>query len=541
MKKVESQNWKIHFDEIENKINSEIFDEQIWIWEKMWKIAEVTYSYDSTKKINWNNVSINFTLFSEIWWLDLENFSNLSDNEKIIQITKAKDILINKINTKQNEIFKVINNLNSLNLTKKEELYKKEIILKVLEEKLNLFNYCLIWLPFELEKAWIKQNLSKKEEENINKKLKELDKILFWGEVKENSQEVKNIYKKLIKNFEKEKDKLNKDEQKKYLSFLNKIKKYLPKDFDISEDKKPESLLKSFYKKQIEQKNYIKYFNNSLDQLKLDYKAVINNEAWSISDWPKTIEFPTKNEYKNLNLARILKLEQHEILTHTVTDYNNSKILGNIRWAKSTEKDEWLAIFMENIFEFGEKLLKEDEKSWKQIFDLDKFSIPENIFLVLMWEILNNKDLKEFLSIQKKIWFINKSENEVFLRLKRSNKNWVQHKDTSYYRWLVKVIEELNKFILTDWKEWISFYDFFIWKCSFEDIPKMIFINKSLNNWEFKKPNFAPDRTIFILKWEKNNNFIKYLEKKYPFINFWNEKIKEISKEIKENIYNIIE
>lgn len=526
------------------KLNREIFNKKIWIWEKMWKIAEVTYSYDNTQKINWKEVSINVTLFSEIWWLDLKNFWILKDEKKIKKLKISALNLTPKIEEKKEKILKNIEELENIFPEKENEIYKKEIILKALKEKINLFNYCLNWLPFELEKAWISQNLTEKEIFEINEKQKNLDKILFWWEVTENQEEVKIVYKKILEDFLKNKEKLTEEEQEKYLFYLKKVENFFENDTILKKEEekveKPKSLLKNFSEKKAYRKDYIKYFQNSVNKTWWNYKVSVNDEVWSISDWPNSIEFPNKKEFNSLTLPRILKLEQHEILTHCITDLNNSKILWNLRWANSTEKDEGLAIFMENILEFGNWLLTKDEKSGKMIFDLKKFNLPQNIAWILMWEVLNNEELKDFLNLQEKMWVLNNSPKERFLRLKRSNWQWVQHKDTTYFRWLVKLVEEINKFIFTNWKKGLSFYDFFIWKCSFEDTKKMLKINEIENNWNFTKPNFSADQIIFILNWWKIENkkeFLEYLQKKYPFINF----SKNNTEITREDIKNILQ
>ena len=94
---------EINLDFVIDEINKNIFDEKIWIWEKMWKVAEVTYSYTSKNKktwndlkINWKKINLNFTLFCEIWWLNLDDFDNITDDEKIIKILQARDNLEKK-------------------------------------------------------------------------------------------------------------------------------------------------------------------------------------------------------------------------------------------------------------------------------------------------------------------------------------------------------------------------------------------------------------------------------------------------------------
>ena len=62
---------EINLDFVIDEINKNIFDEKIWIWEKMWKVAEVTYSYTSKNKKTWNDLKINwknkFKFYSFLW------------------------------------------------------------------------------------------------------------------------------------------------------------------------------------------------------------------------------------------------------------------------------------------------------------------------------------------------------------------------------------------------------------------------------------------------------------------------------------------
>lgn len=83
-------------EELINDITSLVYDEKIWIWQEMWKVAEVTYSYvnvdeytDEKITLNWKEVNLNTTLFVSLWKLNLENFIKSSDDEKIKKIKKA--------------------------------------------------------------------------------------------------------------------------------------------------------------------------------------------------------------------------------------------------------------------------------------------------------------------------------------------------------------------------------------------------------------------------------------------------------------------
>ena len=166
-----------------------IYDEKNWNREEMWKIAEVTYSYnqytpkkewesneeyEKNKKkleINWKNININTTLFCSLWWLELEWFSELNDEEKLNEIKKAEDILTKKIQEKLILIDLAIEELKNIKPKNKIEQYSIDIFINSIQEKKDLLKYCLNWLPYELEKAWIILWLTKSVELLTNKPL----------------------------------------------------------------------------------------------------------------------------------------------------------------------------------------------------------------------------------------------------------------------------------------------------------------------------------------------------------------------------------
>lgn len=193
---------------------------------------------------------------------------------------------------------------------------------------------------------------------------------------------------------------------------------------------------------------------------------------------------------------------------------------------------------------YWNELYKIDDASGKQIIDIEKVEISWNFIKTLMWEILTCDELRDFLELSNKIDPDIISVYDRFYRLKRNNKNWVQHKDTTYIRWLLKAIEEINKFIISDGKEWIAPEDLFIGKISFEETKSLKKI-KEKKGIETIKPLFISDAVFFIVSerlknWEKSKinweKFYKYLQEKYPIFNFSLEQIYQVTKHTKENV-----
>jgi len=200
---------------------------------------------------------------------------------------------------------------------------------------------------------------------------------------------------------------------------------------------------------------------------------------------------------------------------------------------------------------YWNELFKIDQ-DWDQIIDINKIWINSYFTKTLMWELLNNDELLDFLELSEKFDPDVITPQDRFDRLKRSNRAWVQHKDTTYTRWLFKAIAEINLHIKSKWKQWIAPEDLFLWKISFSETHKLKNIKnsreKSWEKIEIIKPLFISDAVYFIVneklewrEWSINwENYYKYLQKKYPIFNFTKEQIKEVSYSTKRNVYWIV-
>ena len=137
------------------------------------------------------------------------------------------------------------------------------------------------------------------------------------------------------------------------------------------------------------------------------------------------------------------------------------------------------------------------------------------------------------------MWWLKISSKEAFLRSKRSNKSWVQHKDTSYARWFIKVVKLLNKSIKS-WK-WINFEDLFLGKFWIKDLEKAKKI-KEAEEIQTILPQFNSERILYIMEtWDTSeSNFLKDFQKKFPFINLGNMLAESITSETNEKILEII-
>ncbi len=528
MKLVEKNNQINNLDLLIEDINKNIYN-----WE-LTEIFEVTYSY----KKHWEN-NFNITLFSDFLWEKIEEI-NLNNKEVLLNLGKKTNY---KVLEKQELIKKYIKEINNVEKKWEEEKIISELLIWSLNYALKILEITKLWLVFELEKAWINNNLDLEKKQEIIEKIKLLEKDIFDWEIKNNPREVILAYEFLRDRYEKNKDKLEDIEQKEYLNFLHKAEEYLPEDYSyfpkIKEEKIEKNVNKEFLSKKIPREKYVQILQDVFDLLKLDIDVKIE-ERWSIYDWEYHLWIPKNEKYNFLTIKRILELISHEIEAHTVNLRNNQKLIWYFRSAANLEKEEWLAIVMENLL------------NWKK---LEEIWVPQHFPKVFMWEILTWTELKRFLDLNNKI-HPDTGHAGRFLRLKRNydlSLPWVQHKDTSYWRWALKIVNLLQK--IKSWEEKnIEVRDLFLAKVWFKDIlkAKKLMQLRWLEYNDLTMPLFIWELVKYLFKIEENNknsrvkkeisqeDFIKKLKKKYDFINFDEIEIPVVSFFEKKKIYNIL-
>lgn len=538
-REIEKDFEKANFEQIKSEINGIVFDEKEWIDGKICKISEVTYTYYSEE-----NFDLNKTLFCDIWEANLQDIKDSNHEKRKKIILAAKDKLTVKINDKIELIKRYLKTLQDIVAKNEKEELEKELLINALQEKQDLLNYTLKWIPYELEKAWIFLEYNETE---INEEQGEIDKKVFGWKIIENPQEVIMCYENIFEYFEENKENLTGNEKKRFLYFLEKIRSFLPNDYSYSKKEKPKSLLKKYENMKIKDKLYIPAFNLFIDALQeVDSKVEQKENIWSIYDWYSWIIFPKNKKFQEIPISRVLKLNAHEIWTHAITNHNHIKNFWNVKLAKETEKDEWVAKFKEYLLEYWKQLFKKDKQTWKTIIDKSKFFITDVFAIIAFWEVLDNNEFLEFLELKNKLKPEKISPKDRFLRAKRSNKSWVQHKDCSYMRWLFRLINEVNTYILSDGKEWIKFEDLFLWKVWFDEVNKFkkVIWEEQIDNSIL--PNFSSEAILFFLErretWEEitQEGFLKYLQNRYPIMDFSKQKIEQISYKTKRNLFWVL-
>lgn len=535
MKQLKTEHNLKNIGEVINHYNLIIFDEEIWKSKWLWKIAEVTYSYDKT-------TNINETLFVNLWDLDLEKFQMSDEKNKTLLLKKSKQKVEKIIQEKIHLINEVLLKLQESDFNNWEEieLLEKEIFESAVVEKLNLLEYCLMSIDFEAEKWWLDLEISDEEIDILEKNITNIDAELYWGFIKDNESEIIIAYEYLYGTFLHKKDILQHDEIQKYENYLDKLKNYLPKNYQFIKKAQTPKIHWAYLNYDLQRVDYILAFNMLIDAFGTMHHIVRSDiNAGSISDGPEGVYFPMNEKFNTITIERFFKLWMHEIETHSVTDHNSRAILWNLRWSNSTKKDEGTAILMEQLFLYGRNILSKNS-SWELRIDTSKLQINGYFWKTLMWEILSNEDLKDFLELSELIDPDIIPPLERYKRLKRNNRNGVQHKDTTYTRWLLQAVDEINLYLDSQGKKWISPEDLFIWKISFEETQKFKKLKElktqKWENIENLKPIFVSDAVYYVLEKKlqwldehiNSKDFLEHLQYKYPLLSFVNDLDTEI-------------
>lgn len=272
--------------------------------------------------------------------------------------------------------------------------------------------------------------------------------------------------------------------------------------------------------KEISREKYVKIFELVFQFYRINVPVIVDERS-SIYDGEDWYYIPNSLDYAYMEIENILNLIQHEIEVHYIVSRNNKKVLGNFRWFGNLQREEGLA-------KIAWELIK-----WRNI---DDFGIPRLFSLLIMGEILDNRDLYNFIKIYYKLINYKFDPFSRFLRLKRNyplDYKWVQHKDTSYYRWIVKVIDYF--------KNWWDIKDLYLAKINFDDIDLVKDIIKK-EKISIKYPKFVWEILLYSFFHEKLDyeDFLEHLKAKYNFIDFSKYNLKSLSLREKRIIQEIL-
>jgi len=471
------KNKKIDLKKFIENINKDIFN-----WE-LSDIIELTYAYTDL----WNWKFLNRTLF--------EDFTQLKFDDHNLE--KLYYTLLKKLDNKKQVIEKYKEQLKTIDMEKE----RKEILFWSLEYVLNSVKLAILWSKFEYEKAWWNLNMTDSEKLEIIKQMENIEKELYDWKVIDNHKEVKQCYDYLNLLLTNNFNLISKKEKEIFERYIKILKERIniKENSDLNNEKtnkeKKDDLNNNILQKKIKRDDYIKIFQIVFDIYDIN-KPIIVDERSSIYDGQEALYIPSGEQYNELTVKRILQLIAHEIEVHFIIEKNNKQNLWDFRWWKNLNREEWTSKLSEEIL------------FWKT---LDDITITSSLPDVLMWEILSWKDYENYLKISFKLkWW--KYSIARLLRKKRNypfNYAWVQHKDTSYSRWIQQVVDYL--------KSWKDPKDLFLWKVSFEDMSK---IKKLSEDKKQLYPLFVAELLLYVLNWNKiyHKDFLNNIKQKYPFL-----------------------
>ena len=476
------------------KLDDVIFiaDSYIFHWE-LEKIIEVTYSYRETE----DGFLINETLFEEYLWLQYPKYD-------IATLTKKYK---HKIKKQIHVIDNIIKKTSKIKVESRIEWLRKTIFCDAMDYVKNILHISLLWVDFEAEKAWLTLILNEKDTHSILAEIEKREKEAFGKKIIEDPEEFALCYNFVKKNHENKKTCDYVKECKKMSSYLKKIKKAAGGKVMKTPDIQRKLLRGDFLKKNILRKDYRKVFDMVCELYWLTQRTQLTS-AGSIYDGDNFLEIPRHENYKQLPLWRLLQLLTHEIESHYINSFNGKILIGNFRWAKNLPKEEWLAMFMEKIF------------TGYTYDNID--NIVEEYFTIMAWEALEWDDFWDFMRIMEKEYKLKRASKSAIIRAKRNysmNHSWVQHKDTVYFRGLLKIITYL--------KSWGQFRKLFLWKVWMQDVENLYNIyHLHDNKQDIVFPIFISDLIYYmLLNKQKNKKFefevqeyYLYLKKKYWFI-----------------------
>lgn len=460
--------------------------EQSLFTPQLQEIMGMAYVYvcdkDTSKITSFDDLNqskfINKTIFVDFaWW-------KITDNPySLYELAKTK--LQEKLNETNHYILLLesVNNPSQL------------ILVNSLKYLQNILEITLLGLPFELEKMKAKSKQSM-QQANLNiDKIQKLEQGLYGWNVLDKQTEISMSYNYLSWLFINSHSLLTDQQQKLFLDWLQLIKSKI-----YFTNWKNNHILN--YRNELDEKwqKYIgieqakEVFQLIINIYGLDKKVFIDDTGnFRVSD--KWIHIPQSLD--KIQLIALLRLIVHEIETHMICNYNNNITVWTFKGANHTSKEESLAVISEEVL-IGT--------------DLSILKYSGMIPVILMWELLQGEEFWQFMNIYTTLRR-EKLNPLSFVRFKRNysfSLPWVQHKDTSYFRWITEIFEYL--------KSWESVNNLYIWNISLED-TKEIADKINGKNKQLKFPLMIGEIILYSMKHHSihHENFMKYLEEKYSF------------------------
>jgi len=394
-------------------------------------LRELTYAYTDL----WEGRQFNETIFIDYLWLP----DQLKNPKTLSFYLKDSKFISRTLNKTRKKILYDINILQEyLKSCDNDERNQIEMLIIALE-------FTNEALEFEWEVAWYDNWMSDTEIEEKTRKLYELDAIMFWEHISENSDFMKEIYSYLSYLYDNFWDWLSSDEKKEIILGLDVIWKQLItltwdagvlEGIDVFIPEQESEDFKRLKNIEISRDDYMQIFDAFFSVSWVTQRS----KEWNFGSFYDGDDFygiPSNKWYDTKTLEELLKLAPHE-----AWHYINLKVTqdrGEVKRPGDMEKEEWLA-------KITEKLISGVSLEWIQAIT---FSAP-SVWLsrLLNWEQFLNFQ-NAYGTLLEKAWVHSKKRDFIkeFLRKKRwfSKKlPWWSNKDASYSLWLFSVLQYIR-------------------------------------------------------------------------------------------------
>ncbi len=351
-----------------------------------------------------------------------------------------------------------------------EKMSNNYIFHQALDENIITLQFLKNGLEFELLKAGARITISERDYANKLKLQEIYEAKLYGGKIIDHPFEAGLCLHEIIRAYKSHKERLSKHEQAQYKTYISIINQVLEERwYTIHSQKTPykkyhaqtKIFLKRYGRLPIQRQLYTEIFQKSLNILWLSHINIIHTDWNWFSVGKNEFRIPSWSRYDEISLGKMFRLIYHEIVWHLLNWKNHQACFYDIRGKGSIMKEEWVAMLLENIM------------LWESFQNLDLK--PASFCRILAWEILEGWDFRSFIRLRKKLLrgkvF---TTTATFLR----HKIWypryqigVQHKDVTYVRWLIEVMNYIKKWwnprALFSGKFWLQ--DIASGRCDFSD------------------------------------------------------------------------
>lgn len=461
--------------------------------------------YDATSKKEW--LPYNSTFFESIWGVSYPKWK-----EWIISAQDLIQKVLSEITIWQKQYQRFIDTV--LIWADDKTLIEKEWAQYIIDT----LEMAKIAVPIELEKSSVKPLFSDTERESFVEQMNEYQTKIYGESLRENSIETLLTLQLIRKEWKEWKEFLSDSEQERYKVIYDSLVTILSNTFpyeafeDLDTHEIPlkdtnHSIETEIAKDlKISRQEYMSLWQIYINANNLKQNVIDSDNASSIYDWPQKLEIPTWSEYDSMSLFNVVRLMVHEVWVHYINQDISESNNFRIRWAKNLEKEEGLATLMEWLLE-GKSLA-----SMKQA----GYSFPT----ILISELLGGKAREDYIYMRTKMatkWRTVTIDINRNLRVMRGyplNWPWAQRKDMSYGRWLLKIIDLLEKGNY-------SLPDFFVGKFSIEDIENGR-IDSIVPKDGRKFPLLFPEMILYMYTHGRENfthkKFVTYIVDKYKSV-----------------------